>query len=741
MTLSSPAHGAWNPVPDQGPVRGSSDDILARMPVALFALASLPDGRMAFTDTAGSFLDVFGVTPEQAHQDAGAVLQLVHPDDLSDLQQAMETSMGLGEEFAARFRISRPGSGTAWVAIRADPVPQPEDGIAWFGYARVLTPAEVADMAIEAERHRLVGILWSIDAGTWEWNLLTGAARLDERWAGILGYTLDDLRPVSMETVHGLMHHGDRTAMDEVIARYFGGESDTFRTTVRMRHRDGHWVWVELRGRLASRTSDGMPEWMTGIALDDSEAKDTEEQMRTASHYARSLIEASVDPLVTISVDGHIMDVNRATETATGRPRHTLIGSDFSEYFTDPEQARAVYRQVFELGRVVDYPLTISHADGHRIEVLYNASTYLDRDGRVAGVFAAARDVTDVRRTQAALEETNHEVLLLSQMSDLLQSCQTVDEAIPVIEAAMRELFPGSDGRTFLFNAGSGVLDEAMSWGSLEAGGPSIAQGDCWALRRNSVHEVGFGAPLAPPCHYLATDGRPYLCIPLVAHGTALGIVHLVAPGERPPAERFRTLARTTADSISLALANIRLRENLQALSTRDPLTGLYNRRFLEEALARELSRAARSRTPGVLAMLDIDHFKTFNDDFGHDAGDAVLMAVAHELGGFRRGSDLACRWGGEEFLLVLAEISLEDAVARLDGLRRTIGDLATFHDGRALPPITISIGVTQFPHPGQTGADVITAADKALYRAKQDGRNRIVVSDGPPQATARDAV
>ncbi len=737
MTVFSPAYGGVRPVSDGVSAPGPGDRILAQMPVALFALASQPDGRMAFTATAGAFLDVFGVPPDVAELDASAVLQLVHPDDLSDLQQAMETSMGLGEEFAARFRISRPGSGTAWVAIRADPVVQPAGGMAWFGYARLLTPVEVSDLVIEAERHRLVGILWSIDAGTWEWNLLTGAARLDERWAGILGYTLDDLHPVSMETVHGLMHHGDRTAMDEVTARYFAGDQGTFRTTVRMRHRDGHWVWMELRGRLVSRTPDGMPEWMSGIALDDSEAKDTEEQMRTASHYARSLIEASVDPLVTISVDGHIMDVNRATETATGRPRHTLIGSDFSEYFTDPEQARAVYRQVFELGRVVDYPLTISHADGHRIEVLYNASTYLDRDGRVAGVFAAARDVTDVRRTQAALEETNRDALLLAQMSDLLQSCQTVDEAIPVIEAAMRELFPGSDGRAFLFNSGSGMLDEAMTWGALPAGGPSIPQGDCWALRRNSPHEVGFGAPLAPPCHSLDADGRPYLCIPLVAHGTALGIVHLVAPGNQAPGERFRALARSTADSISLALANIRLRENLHALSTRDPLTGLYNRRFLEEALARELSRASRSRTSGVLAMLDIDHFKRFNDEFGHDAGDAVLVAVAHELGGFRRGSDLACRWGGEEFLLVLAEIGLDDAVTRLEGLRRTIGELAAFHDGHALPPITVSIGLAQFPHPGRVSADVITAADKALYRAKEGGRDRLVVSDDAPPAAA----
>ncbi|MEI7744311.1 MAG: diguanylate cyclase [Chloroflexota bacterium] len=707
--------------------------IVGHLPLALFVLARLESGQMVFVSATGGFAEVFGVAPSVAVEDPDTVLRLVHPDDVADFQLAMETSLELGREFVARIRISRPGNGAAWIEVRADPVADVDGRPTWCGYARPLTADESAAITLDAERRRLVGILWSIDAGTWEWNVLTGAARIDERWAGILGYTLDDLRPFSIDTINALMHLSDRVAMDEVVARYFAGGTANFRTTVRMRHRDGHWVWVELRGRLATRTADGTPEWVAGIALDDSDSKATEEQMRRASHYARSLIEASVDPLVTISVDGRIMDVNRATEAATGQPRESLIGSDFSEYFADPDKARAVYRQVFSVGRVVDFPLTIQHAQGGRMEVLYNASTYLDDEGRVAGVFAAARDVTEVRRTQAALEATSRETRLLGQMSDLLQSCQTIEESLPVIEAAMRELFPGSDGRAFLFNTATSVLEETMAWGGATFGSGTINPGDCWALRRTSVHEVGFGAALAPRCHFMPGEIRPYLCMPLMAQGNAMGIVHLIAEDQPAATPALRNLARATADSISLALANIRLRENLQALSTRDPLTGLYNRRFLEEALAREISRSARAKTTGIVAMIDIDHFKRFNDDFGHDAGDAVLVAAAREMLGFRQGSDLACRYGGEEFLIVLTSISVEQAVARLQELRGRISRLTTLYEGLVLPPITVSIGIAPFPIPGHSGADVITDADKALYRAKLGGRNRLEIATGLP--------
>ena len=143
-------------------------------------------------------------------------------------------------------------------------------------------------------------------------------------------------------------------------------------------------------------------------ARDITEKKRTQEQLRATSLYARSLIEASLDPLVTISADGKIMDVNRATELVTGRHREILIGSDFSNYFTQPDKAREGYQAVFRKGFITDYPLAIRHAAGHVTEVLYNASVYLDEQGHVAGVLAAARDITERKRTEEELSRFKH---------------------------------------------------------------------------------------------------------------------------------------------------------------------------------------------------------------------------------------------------------------------------------------------------------------------------------------------
>ncbi len=575
-----------------------------------------------------------------------------------------------------------------------------------------------------------VDTLWTADAWTWRWNLQTDEMEVGDRALEVLGFPPGTAAGDPGRLPYARMHAEDREAMREDILLRAALDSAVFEHSLRLLHHDGSWLWVRSRGRVATRTPDGHPEWVMGLAFDQTEQRALEEQSRATSVYERSLLEASVDPLMTIGVDGRIMDVNAATEVATGRARQDLIGSDFADCFSDPDEARAGYQQAFTFGRVVDHPLTLQHGSGRGIEVLFNASTFHAADGRVAGVFAAAHDVTETRRIQRDLEANNREMVLLSEMSDLLQSCQSVTEAAPVIKASMLQLFPQSRGRMFVHSGVSSRLEEAVSWGGLDAAEVPINPASCWALHRNSLHDVNLGSHLNPPCHFLRDEHLPYVCIPLLAQGQALGIMHVVAEQAPPSRDRFTHLARATGDSISLALANIRLRENLQELSTRDPLTGLYNRRFLEDALVRELSRAGRTDRMGVVAMMDIDHFKMYNDTYGHDAGDAVLVAFAAQLKGFR-GSDLPCRYGGEEFLLVLTDLTMEQAQVRMEKFRLEIAGLKPLHHGKSMPGITVSIGLAPFPQKGEDAAALIRHADAALYRAKEGGRNRIEVADG----------
>ncbi|GAB1461214.1 hypothetical protein MASR2M50_29890 [Thauera sp.] len=480
-------------------------------------------------------------------------------------------------------------------------------------------------------------------------------------------------------------------------------------------------------------------------ARDITSIKAAEQRLMAASHYARSLLEASLDPLVTISPDGKIMDVNRATELITGRSRDSLIGSDFSDYFTEPEKARAGYRQVFSSGHVTDYPLVLRHTSGSTTDVLYNATVHHDESGHVAGVFAAARDITQLKRSQEALESTNREVMLLGQMTGLLQSCRTVEESLPILRETMAQLFPGSSGQLLLLRPSGNLLEDAGTWGGHPQSLQTAPPADCWALRRGHIHDIGFERTINPPCRHIDADDRPYLCIPLLAQGTALGILHLVIdPTATTQAQRlhYRHLAAAAADSISLGMANLRLRESLHAMSIRDPLTGLYNRRFMEEALAREISRMTRANKPLTIAMLDIDHFKRFNDTYGHEAGDIVLKDFALLMSSFREGSDLACRYGGEEFLLILPELGPEQARSRLDGFREDVGHLNVMLHGKPLPNITVSIGLASLPAHAGTSANLIKAADDALYRAKQGGRNRVEVATAghPADKAAADA-
>ena len=190
-------------------------------------------------------------------------------------------------------------------------------------------------------------------------------------------------------------------------------------------------------------------------------------------------------------------------------------------------------------------------------------------------------------------------------------------------------------------------------------------------------------------------------------------------------------LAVTLSEQIALALSNIRLRENLRQQTIRDALTGLYNRRFLEESLNREMARCKRSGSVFSLMMMDLDHFKRFNDTFGHDAGDSVLRSFAQALQENTREGDIICRFGGEEFVLLLPDTDRKGAVIRAERILRIVRALLVMHDDKTVGPITTSIGVALYPQDGETTKAIIQSADRALYLAKGAGRDRLMIAAG----------
>jgi diguanylate cyclase (GGDEF)-like protein len=257
-----------------------------------------------------------------------------------------------------------------------------------------------------------------------------------------------------------------------------------------------------------------------------------------------------------------------------------------------------------------------------------------------------------------------------------------------------------------------------------------FAPDDCWGLRRGRSYRLSEDAVGVPCRHASRAERGGSLCVPMMARGEAVGLLHVSIPEHTDAADSIGRLADIVAESIALAVANLRLHESLQRQSIRDPLTGLFNRRYMEESFEREIRRASRAEQPITVMMLDLDHFKLFNDTYGHGAGDRMLQELGHVLLSSSRGEDIACRYGGEEFTLILPGLSLSQAKTYANSVRERVNHLRIEYRREWLGPVTISAGVAAYPVHGGKGDSLLAAADAALYRAKSGGRNRIWVCD-----------
>jgi diguanylate cyclase (GGDEF)-like protein/PAS domain S-box-containing protein len=371
------------------------------------------------------------------------------------------------------------------------------------------------------------------------------------------------------------------------------------------------------------------------------------------------------------------------------------------------------------------------------------ASIQRNAQGEALRMTGINYDVTDRKQIELDLKFTNQhlndliidlnhrhaEMLTLSEISDFLQACLTVEEACNALSHLVEPLFPQCSGGLFITSASRNRVDLMSSWGQSLYSEKAFLPKDCWGLRRGRIHYYEHNNGIC--CNHipLKEESAATLCIPMIAQGETIGLFFLSTSMSTALPDVKQQLARTLAEQVGIAIANLRLQETLKQQSIRDPLTGLYNRRYLEESLDQELSRAQRQKHPISMIMLDIDHFKRFNDSYGHDAGDFVLQTVGTMLKKYVRGSDVACRYGGEEMILVLPELPLEAASKRAEEIREAISMLVLSHNDKSLGNVTASVGVASFPQHGITGSSVMQAADAALYRAKAAGRNQVLTA------------
>lgn len=353
---------------------------------------------------------------------------------------------------------------------------------------------------------------------------------------------------------------------------------------------------------------------------------------------------------------------------------------------------------------------------------------------READATESARLNEKLQRTVQTLEQREREGQLLNDMRNQLQIGQSDEEIHKIVSDYFTRLFPTSAGALYLINASRRLAEAVSTWGQMPPSTAVFQPQDCLALRRGQAytHEPSDGHFSC--AHVPNGPSRQYACLPLLAHGEMLGTVHLLWDENRhtvPLASRTQELelARTVSGMAALAVSHSRLLQALKIQAVRDPLTGLFNRRYLEETLERELARSQRNRSTLAVIMIDIDHFKQFNDRFGHEAGDTVLAEIGSLLLKRARASDIVCRYGGEELFLILPDCALAAAQEHAQQLLHHVRALEIKQNGRDLGRITVSQGIALYPLHADNAERLLRAADTALYRAKQEGRDRVVVA------------
>ena len=668
-----------------------------------------------------------------------------------------------GEEWRGECLFSGPGGSGSPVLLSAGPLKNKEGRvIGSFGLAQDISDRKRAEKELRrseeqfrelAENIREVFFICTLDP--FEVTYLSPA------YERIWGRPRQETYDRSLAWIDSI-HPEDRELVIRAVEQAQCG------AVTEMEHRivrpDGSVRWIGSR-IFPVRDSHGKFCRAVGSAEDITERKKTEAALKQSENKFKALFETANDAIL-ISNGEIFADCNLRAETLFRCRKEDIVGRsplDFSAS-TQPDGRVSSEKMVEKIqaalkGSPQFFEWKLVRHDGTTFDGEVSVNRIITLEAKY--LLAIVRDVTERKQAESALQEAHvklrsalgqseqlaREAIKLTELVDILQSCQTLDEACEIIGKTLPGALSSPAGALCITSASRIIVEAVATWGDTLVIEKTFAPEDCWALRRGKIHRVH---DLTSPLRCAHVGGSPaggYVCVPLSAHGETLGVLCLERPcpslnpslgSPEDEWEAFVRQASAVGERISLALANLRLREVLRSQSIRDPLTGLFNRRYMEEALARDLRRAARNEECVTVLMFDIDRFKQFNDTFGHQAGDTVLRAVGDLLSRQTRGQDVACRYGGEEFVVLLEGTSIDAACKLAELLRQELKQLTAQHAGQVLGQISVSIGISAFPGHGATAEELLHAADQALYRAKAQGRNRVVVAI---PANAREAL
>lgn len=560
-------------------------------------------------------------------------------------------------------------------------------------------------------------------------------------------------------------------SLDDIVGTHFGvllseNPPDLLRELQEGLLQDSGWRGECLSGRADGtafpvslnvgpvKDEDGRVVGSFGIAQDITERKRAQAELQESEELFRQLAENIREVFFTIVPDPfQVTYVSPAYDEIWGQSRQRLYDdANMWSAGVHPDDREAVEHTLAESlgGSRMEVEFRVVRPD--RTERWIRAQTFPVRaaDGTLGRVVGVCEDITRRREEALALRKAHEqlnealnasesqvrEAAKLSDAIDILQSCQTAEEAFTIAADALPSVMGAPAGALYMTSPSRDTVEAAALWGDDPKTERVFAPDQCWALRRGKLHVVEDPASPLRCGHVNPSEKAGYLCLPLVAQGETLGVLHVEGPdadaqagAEDGTMSDLVRRAGAVGERLALAIANIRLRDALRRQSIRDPLTGLFNRRYMEESLEREFRRAVRLDQPLSVVLLDIDLFKQFNDTFGHQAGDTVLRALGDLLSRCTRVEDVACRYGGEEFAIILNGGGVDEATQWAERVREELKHLVVKHANQVVGTLTLSFGVASYPQHADAAEKLIQAADQALYRAKTEGRDRIVVS------------
>ncbi|MDD8020912.1 MAG: diguanylate cyclase [Acidobacteriota bacterium] len=476
----------------------------------------------------------------------------------------------------------------------------------------------------------------------------------------------------------------------------------------------------------------------------------------------RNMVESLGEAVIIVDNQERFTFANPAARRIFNDTEQKLEGQSLQE-FTTAKDFEYLRQQTLrrQQGYRDTYDLELNFPDSSKKSVIVNAAPRINPDGQIIGTLAVLTDITERKRQEKALSEAKDELekaitelqqrnkntVQLVEMGEAIGLAKSEEEAIKIVINFGEKLFPKETGLFYLRPAKENFLELISSWNQAAEAETIINLDDCWALRRSLPHFVDPSnrAFLCPHLKNIIKTPERSACLPLSSAGETIGLLALYCclPDKSGQTSAFmlsnlaeseakKSLLIAFSQRVATSLANIRLRESLRQQSIRDPLTGLYNRRYLEETLEREFAWARRASQPVSIIMFDIDHFKKVNDLFGHDAGDVALQTIAGQLQKSVRTEDIVCRFGGEEFTVVMPALPLDRALNRANLILESVRNLELSSKGMFIQKITMSAGVASFPLHGETPANVLQSADLSLLRAKNEGRDRAQAADKP---------